>query len=171
MCVCPETPFLPISTCLHQDCWVKNWSVEKSIASLETLVHRDFDLKIQPMVMLSCIKWFTYSLEHWDQSINIGFYDFTCASKVILVVNNPPANAGDIRNVGSIPGLERSLGGMHGNPLQYSCLKNPMDRGVRCTVHEVSKSQTWLKQFSTHTWFYSATAGPGKLMWFVCVQE
>ena len=41
------------------------------------------------------------------------------------VVKNPPANAGDIRDTGSIPGLGRSLGGGHGNPLQYSCLENP----------------------------------------------
>ena len=49
---------------------------------------------------------------------------------VALVVKNPPANAGDVRAVGSVPGLERSLGGGHGNPLQYSCLENPMDRGT-----------------------------------------
>ena len=42
-----------------------------------------------------------------------------------LVVKNPPANAGDVRDMGSIPGLERSLGGGHDNPLQYSCLENP----------------------------------------------
>ena len=41
------------------------------------------------------------------------------------MVKNPPANAGDIRDVGSIPGLGRSHGGGHGNPLQYSCLENP----------------------------------------------
>ena len=46
-----------------------------------------------------------------------------------LVVKNPPANPGDIREVGLIPGLGRSLGGGHSNPLQYSCLKNLMDRG------------------------------------------
>ena len=46
-----------------------------------------------------------------------------------LVVENLPANAGDIRDVGSIPGLERSPGGGYGNPLQYSCVENPMDRG------------------------------------------
>ena len=45
-----------------------------------------------------------------------------------LVVKNPPANAGDIRDMGTIPGLGRSPGGAHGNPLQYSCLKKPMDR-------------------------------------------
>ena len=46
-----------------------------------------------------------------------------------LVVKNPPANPGDIREVGLIPGSGRSLGGGHSNPLQYSCLKNLMDRG------------------------------------------
>ena len=45
-------------------------------------------------------------------------------------VKNTPANTGDIRDMGLIPGLERSPGGEHGNPLQYSCLENPMDRGA-----------------------------------------
>ena len=59
-----------------------------------------------------------------------------------LVVKNPPANAGDIRELGSVPGSGRSPGGGHGNPLQYSCLENPMDRGARwTTVHGVTKSQ------------------------------
>jgi len=47
---------------------------------------------------------------------------------VALVVKSPPANSGDIRNMGLIPGLGRSAGGGKGNPLQYSCLENPMDR-------------------------------------------
>ena len=51
------------------------------------------------------------------------------ASQVALVVKNPPANAGDVRDKGLIPGLGRSPGAGHGNPLQYSCLENPMDRG------------------------------------------
>jgi len=51
--------------------------------------------------------------------------------------------AGDAGDVGSIPGSERSPGGGHGNPLQYSCLKNPMDRGAWwATVHRVEKSRT-----------------------------
>ena len=51
----------------------------------------------------------------------------------------------------SIPGLGRSPGGGHGNPLQYSCLENPMDRGAqRATVHRVAKCQTQLKRLSTH---------------------
>ena len=56
-------------------------------------------------------------------------------------VKNPPANAGDIRDVGSIPGLGRSLGGGHGNPLQYSCLENSVDRGAWwATVHRIAES-------------------------------
>jgi len=62
---------------------------------------------------------------------------------VALVVKNPPANAGDMRDVGSTPGLGRFPGGGHGNPLLYSCLKNPMDTGAwQATVHRVAKSQT-----------------------------
>ena len=65
------------------------------------------------------------------------------ASQVALVVKNPPADAGDIRDVGSTPGLGRYPGGVHGNPLQYSCLENTMDRGALWTiVHRVAKSQT-----------------------------
>ena len=51
------------------------------------------------------------------------------SSQVVLMVKNLPANAGDIRNVGLIPGSGRSPGGGNGNPFQYSCLKIPMDRG------------------------------------------
>ena len=57
------------------------------------------------------------------------FLAFWGASQVVLVVKNLPANAGDVRDPSSIPGLGRSPGGEHGNPLQYSCLENPMDRG------------------------------------------
>ena len=59
------------------------------------------------------------------------------------VVKNLPANAGDIRDMGSIPESGRSPGKGHGNSLQYSCLENPMDRGAwRATVHRVAKSWT-----------------------------
>ena len=67
------------------------------------------------------------------------------------MVKNPLVNARDIRDVGSISGLGRSPAGRHGNPLQYSCLENPMDRGAwQAMVHRVAKSQTQLKQFSMH---------------------
>ena len=63
-------------------------------------------------------------------------------SQVALVVKNPPGNARDIRDVGSIPGLGKSPEGGHSNPLQYSCLETPKDRGAwRATVHRVAKSQ------------------------------
>ena len=52
------------------------------------------------------------------------------ASQVAVVVKNPPINAGDIRDEGSVPGLERAPGGGNGNLFQYSCLENPMDRGA-----------------------------------------
>ena len=65
------------------------------------------------------------------------------ASQVALVVKNPPANAGDIRDVSLIPGSGRSPGGGHNNPLKYSCLENPMDREAwQATVHRVAKSGT-----------------------------
>ena len=61
--------------------------------------------------------------------------------QVALMVKNAHANAGDLRDASSIPGLGRSPGEGHGNPLQYSCLENPMDRGAWwATVHEVTKS-------------------------------
>ena len=57
------------------------------------------------------------------------------------MVKNSPVNAEDITDTGSTPGLGKSLGGGHGNPLQYSCLENPMDRGAwRATVHGVTES-------------------------------
>ena len=65
---------------------------------------------------------------------------------MVLVVKNLPANAGDVRDVGSIPGLGRFPGGGNGNPFQYSCLENPMDRRAgQATVHRVAKSRTRLK--------------------------
>ena len=74
----------------------------------------------------------------------------------MLVVKNLPANAGirdirePIRDMGSIPGLGRSPGEGNGNPLQYSCLENLMDREAwLATVHRVTKSQTRLKQLNT----------------------
>ena len=68
---------------------------------------------------------------------------------MVIVVKNLPANAGDIRDAGSIPGLGRFPGKGNGNRLQYSCLEKPMDRGAwQATIHEVTK--IW-KQLSMHT--------------------
>ena len=68
-----------------------------------------------------------------------------------MVLVNLLANAGDKRNTGSIPGWGRSPGEGNGNPLQYSCLENHMDRGAWwAMIHRVAKSQTRLKQLSTY---------------------
>ena len=65
------------------------------------------------------------------------------------MVKNLLVNAGDVRDAGSIPALGRSLGRGHGNLLQYSCLENPMDRGVWwAIVHKVEQSWTRLKRLS-----------------------
>ena len=73
---------------------------------------------------------FVASTSHW-------------ASQMALAVKNPLANARDMGGRGSIPGSGRSPGGGHGNPLQYSCLKDPMDRGAWwASVHGVAKSRT-----------------------------
>ena len=80
---------------------------------------------------------------------NLGFYEQ--ASQVALV-RNLPASAGDMRDMDSVSGSGRSPGGGHSNPLQYSCLENPMDRGTwQATVHRFAKSGTQLKWLNRHT--------------------
>ena len=78
-----------------------------------------------------------------------GDYNSPRASQVALVVRKLSANTGDLRAVGLILRLGRSLGG--GNPLQYSCLENPIDRGAwPVTLPRITQSQTQLKRLSTH---------------------
>ena len=64
-----------------------------------------------------------------DLAFSEGYND-SQASQVVLMVKNPPANAGDVREAGLIPGWGRSPVEGHGNPLQYPCLENPMDRAA-----------------------------------------
>ena len=86
------------------------------------------------------------------------------ASQVVLVIKKPPADPGDVRDVGLIPGSGRSPGGGHSNPLQCSFLENPMDRGAwRATVHKVAKSQTRLKHLSTQAQMNGCSFVPVKL--------
>ena len=76
--------------------------------------------------------------------------DFTI-KKAVIAVKSLPANVGDIRDTGSIPAWGGSPAGGHSNPLQYSCLENPMDRqSLEGYSLQVTKSQTRLKQLSTH---------------------
>ena len=71
---------------------------------------------------------------------------------MILVVDNLPANTGDVRDMDLIPGLRKSPGGGHSSPLQYSCRENLMDRAAWwATVHRVAWSRRRLKRLSTHT--------------------
>ena len=77
---------------------------------------------------------------------------------VVLTVKHLPASAGDLRNSGSIPALGRAPGGGHGNPLQYSCLENPMDRGAwQATVHRVAESDTTeaTEHTTQHVWAHT----------------
>ena len=105
---------------------------ERHIPSLTTICCSHFSITksgirlwIQIFILFSmCVKWRAF-----------------VPSLVVLVVKNPPANAGDKREVGSIPGSGRSPEVGNGNPLQYSCLENPVDRGARQTiVHRVAES-------------------------------
>ena len=80
------------------------------------------------------------------------------------MVKNLPANAGDIRNPGSIPGSGRFPERGHGNALQYSCLENPVDRGAWCVaVHQVTKSRT-LKRLNTNTQVIQMINGRSRLV-------
>ena len=95
------------------------------------------------------------------------------------VVKNPPANAEDARDAGSIPDLGRSSGGGNGNLLQYSCLENFMGREAwRATVHGVAKSWTWLSDWAQHAYslheLYWILAESERMQnwwwfWFCCV--
>ena len=92
------------------------------------------------------IMLFTFLVCAWVLGIRMGINHLDeppCfASQVVLVVKNPPANAGDIRDMGSFPGLGRSPGGGHGNPFQYSCLENHMGKGAWwAAAHRVAKRQ------------------------------
>ena len=89
---------------------------------------------------------------------------------VVLVVKNPAANAGDVTDAGSIPGLGSSPAGGQGTPLQYSYLENPIDRGTwLATVHRIAKSWTRLKQFSTHTHHWKSGHFESETLSFHCV--
>ena len=98
------------------------------------------------------------NITHYVNSLEFNSAQYG-ASQVELMVKNSAANAGNIRDAGSIPGLGRSLGEGNGNPLRYSCLDNPMDRGAwHTTVHRIAMSRTELKQLSTHTHMYHMRA-------------
>ena len=117
----------------------------------------------QHICSFTCIYIYTYIYRETHTHTHTHTH---MASQVALVVKNLPANAGDIRDVGSIPGWGRSPGGRHGNPFQYSSLENPMDRRAwQATVHWVTKSQTQLKQLSMQADIYIYILAPLCVMW------
>ena len=113
------------------------------------------------------------SHEFWRENV-IGIYFILVFSHQSLlykgfpggtVVKNPPVNSGDTRDVGSISGLGRFPGRGNGNPLQYSYLENPMDRGAwQVIVHGLAKSRTWLSDWAQHTPMYNL--GKWKLYYY-----
>ena len=95
---------------------------------------------------MECARWNTLN------TLSAVPFAFLGASQAALMVQNLPVSARYARSSGSIPRLGRSPGVGNGNPLQYSCLENPMDRGAwRATVHGASKSWTQLSDSHTHT--------------------
>ena len=85
--------------------------------------------------------WDDVSFSRWSRTQSLEPITVERASQVALVVKNPSANAGGMRDVGSIPRLRRSPGEGNGNPLQYSCLENPMDRGYSAWGHRVRPTE------------------------------
>ena len=109
------------------------------------------DASLAPESLIVCSSLPTGPLLLPGISLHFYFPLLNMAFQVVLVVKNPPANAGDVRDAGSIPGCRRTPGGGPGNPLQYSCLENPTDRrDWWTTVYRVTERQTRLRRLSMH---------------------
>ena len=152
-CGFSDIPLVPIHRLHEAPSGLMIWGYQSSLHPLSVQSAR-----LPPHYMMSGQS----ETDSCDLSYNIldihsELYTTHWASQVALVVKNPPANAGDVRDARSIPGSGRSPGEGHGNPFQYSCLENPMDRwSWQATVHGVAQSWTWLKQLSmqAHTTYY-----------------
>ena len=139
----------------YQSLWISRsgWGPGMCFSNESPGVRCCWDHPLRPLFLSGC--WISHSLTIEEKSL--------WPSQVVLVGKNPPANAGDVRDKGSIPGSGRSFRGGHGNPLQYSCLENSMDRGAwQATVHRVAKSWTRLKRLSTraHKSVYHLSPSP-----------
>ena len=111
--------------------------------SLKTVLRKHFALLTSvPTVLLSRVWW------DWKENLALGFVQLSCL-RTLLQGSEVKASACSVGDLGSIPGSGRSPGEGNGNPLQYSCLENPMDRGIWwATVHGVTKSRTRLSDFT-----------------------
>ena len=124
---------------------------EKNATNIRNV--RKLSVCVQPFInmekfMMNIRQWIDEIIMYYLLIVQTSKY---WSSQVALVVKNLPANAGDIRDGGSILGWGKSPRGGHGNPLQYSCLENPLDRKTWwATVQRVTKSQTWLNWLSIH---------------------
>ena len=125
----------------------QNWN-ERAIqwvSEVKELVTNKYPIHENKLLLTGLAKSHSHSHTHTHT------HTHEWASQVALVVKNPPANVGDIRDPGSIPESGRSPGGGHGNPLQYTCLENPIDRqACRATFHRVTKNWTQLRWLSMH---------------------
>ena len=141
---------------------VRDWTVAPCSGSMESwpLNHQEslFAVVEEPLLKRIVRVMWQEHLWFWRLQMqeSVWIYPWPMAhygaAQVVLLVENLPANAGVVRDVGSIPGSGRSLKGGNGNPFQHSCLENPMDTGAwRAIVHRAAKSQTRLKWLSRHT--------------------
>ena len=141
---------------------IKVWSALESLISLLCMLFQAKGPSSPPRQHL-WVPTEESALFHFNVSINLLFnelhfkhfvfrkrnFKFLWASLVSQLVKKLPANAEDIRDLGSIPGSGRSSGVRNGNPLQYSCLENLKDRGAwRAPVNGVTKSRTWLSDWA-----------------------
>ena len=125
---------------------------------LSAILKQCFFFLLSPpyMCLALCVdglKWDPPVYRWWQLNYIVSsLWSMKQASHMALVVKNPPANAGDVRDVGLIPGSRRFPREGHGNPLQYSCLENHTDRRAwRATINCVAQSWTQLKRLCTHT--------------------
>ena len=125
-----------------QSCWTLSYPMDCSLPG--SSVHGIFQARVLEWVAIA------FSDINTQEDTNIwlaapSIYDLsskgTWASQVALVVKNPPANAGDVRTTGLIPGLGRSPRRGHSNPLLYSCLENPMDRGDSWGIQSIESQR------------------------------
>ena len=138
--------------CMHEWMLKLSWSSKDGDHLGGCFAWEDNEISSVHALIIFCVLHATFTA--FRSRINsdrypVGGFHNPCiiggTSQVSQVVKTPPTNVGDAREAGSIPGSGRSPGGGHGNPLQYSCLENPMDRGAwRAIVHDIAKSQTWL---------------------------
>ena len=134
---------------LHPDFLLGGVLKVSSCSSTGLSLHRQRanSFSVDQSVAKALGKW-QFVLDRRRKGIS-GAIKSSWASQVAVVVKNIPANGGGIRDTSLIPGSGRSPGGGHDNSLQYSCLKNPMDRGAwRATVHRITKSWIRLKQLN-----------------------